>query len=189
MGYATTEEIKAFAQNPDMTDNVLYLLIGPVSEAIDAWCRRSFAPVTRSVALNYQASTLLRVEREIVSVTEITTNAGQTFTDADVVLEPTSGPPYRWIRMKGGRSLQYVDDPLGAITVTGVWGYGLTVPARVQLACMTWVAKLYTLSDVQGVENVQGAGSRASFVTLPAEPPDDIKALLRGLQAVRVERL
>jgi hypothetical protein len=176
-------------RDPDMNHAMLVLLIDPISEAVDRWCRRSFTPVTAAVAFDYQDAKTLRLHRDLISLTSITTNAGQTFQAGAVLLEPRSGPPYRWLSLfNSSDQFLYSATPINAISVNGVWGYKATVPGAVKLATIKWVLAEYNKADVQGYGTISAAGMNVgmSFAD-KADPPLEVQELLNSYRRRRVE--
>lgn len=189
MGYASANEVKIFNRDMTMDEDLLAQLLDPVSEAIDGYCRRKFTSVNEARSFDFTDDAVLTLPFEVVSVSQVTTNANQTFTAADFDLEPQAGPPYRWIYMKPQKRLYWSATTVKAVTITAAWGYKATVPQGIKLATIMWASKLYNQSDTQGFQSVGGAGSKATMSALPDEPPDDIKPFLKKFRRIRIEGL
>ena len=189
MAYCTGSEVKAFGRDATLDDSVLLLLIDSIGEAVDRWCRRSFTTTMGEVAFDYQDAKTVRLDRDLVSLTSIATNAGQTFLPAAVLLEPRSGPPYRWLTLLANSDqFSYSDTKLGAIVVNGTWGYKATVPNTVKLATIKWVLAEYNKADVQGFGTIGAAGMNVgmAFADKP-EPPLEVQELLNTYRRRRIE--
>lgn len=191
MAYAAVEEVKAFTQNDDLNEIVVEMLIDAVGEAIDAYCGQSFQSVTGNRVFNWQSGDVLRVDKGLVSLTSITTTAGQTFLPVHITLEPTAGPPYMWLRVKSSADMtfRYGSSPDSAITVTGVWGYKAAVPAAIKQATIMWVLDFYNKRDVRGFNAVNAGGATASMQQPTDQPPADILPLIRPFRRVLLGKL
>lgn len=187
--YCTAAEVKAFGRDSSMDDAVLILLIDTISESVDQYCRRSFVPVTAERQFDYGDGRTLRLDKELVSLTQITTNAGQTFLPASVRLEPTSGPPHRWIALINySDQFLYSGTQTNAITVSGVWGYKATVPNPIRLATIKWVLTEYNKADVQGFASIGAAGMNVGMTwAAEAAPPMEVQELLNAYRKRRIE--
>lgn len=186
MAYCTVSEVSALAQNQALNDVALTLLLEPVSQAVDRYCRRTFAAKEGSRFYPENGENTLRLDAELCSLTEIEFADGDTVDAAGVVLEPQSGPPYQWLRLRN-RSERFGYAGSGSeVIVSGVWGYAPTVPAVVKLATILWVLELYNTSDVMGFAGVSGGAGGYTLEKALAEPPARVQAL--GLpRRVRVE--
>lgn len=185
MPYCTVFDVVEFLGNQGVDPARVRLLLTPVIEAIEN-NYRSFVPVTQTRVFDYKDTREVKVDRDLVSVTAITTTAGQSFDADDCTLEPRSGPPYRWIRMKSGRNLYYSNEMYGAISVAGSWGYAGEVPQAVQMAIKTWVGILYNQLDTLGFESVRGGEITATLKKLTATIPDEVKVWLEPFRPVRI---
>lgn len=189
--YCTASEVKAFARDSALDDAVLDLLLDPISEAVDRWCRRSFGTTIGAVSFDYQDAKQLRLGRDLVSLTQIDTNADQSFLPAAVLLEPRSGPPYQWLTLiNNSDQFSYSDTKTSAITVNGTWGYKATVPNAVKLATIKWVLAEYNKADVQGFGAIGAAGMNVGMAFAEsAAPPMEVQELLNAYRRRRVEAL
>lgn len=184
--YCTSASVKQALSDQDMSDTVLALLIPAVCSGIDKYCHRTFEPVTETRAYDLEDTRIVRLRDDLVSITSVTTNAEQTFTAADFLLEPRSGPPYRWLKLKVGKTFYYSGTTEEAISITGAWGYKATVPTEVTLAAKLWAGILYNQMDVLGFESVNGGELSAKLVPLTDAPPAQILALISPLRHISI---
>lgn len=191
MAYCTAEEVKAFGRDGSLSDAVLLLLIDTISVSVDRWCRRTFAPVTETRQFNYRDGRTIRLDKDLARLIQIITNAGQTFLPPAVAQEPRSGPPFRWLALLNpNEQFFYLDTGIGAISVTGVWGYQESVPAPVKLAAIKWVLSEYNKADVHGLRSVNAAGMSVGMDWLTeAAPPVEVQAMLNTYRRYRIEAL
>lgn len=178
--YTDLEAVRRFNLDDDMAEDLVTALITAVSRAIDKHCRRVFYTVTAGRVYDWEATNQLRLRDDLVSLTSVTTSAGQTLTTVELTVEPRSGPPYSRIRVKDGLgvSIRYATTRSEALTVTGVWGYKAAVPDLIALACQAWVSEIYAQADTRGMESMSGGGIRASMRKLEEGPPPDVKGWL-----------
>lgn len=187
--YCTADEVKTLNQDPDMDDAVLDLLIAPVCEGIDTYCRQSFEAVEASRLYDYAKARELRLREPLLELDEVTTNAGQTFDANDFILEPYSGPPFYKLKLKANQLFNWSGSAEQAITVTGTWGWSATVPAGVKTAAILWVSDLYATADTRGLTSIGGGGIKAALKQLKDGPSDDVKPFLAGHISIRIEAL
>lgn len=191
MAYCTAVEVKSMANDREMSDFVVDMLIDAVCAAIDRFCRRTFTTEVGARTLDYSSGDEIKLPIDLAALTSITTNAGQSFTANDCVLEPRLGPPFVKIVMKTeiGKYLQYSGTTREAITVTGTWGYKLTVPAEIKYVAISGVIDAYNRIDLRGLDGVSGSGIRANPSKLETSLPVDLQALLKSFRRIRIEAL
>ncbi|MCB0048955.1 MAG: phage gp6-like head-tail connector protein [Caldilinea sp.] len=187
--YCTAAEVKAFGRDSTLDDAVLLLLIESVSDLVDRWCRRTFVPASGTRTYDRIDGKTIRLDRELVALTRITTNAGQTFLPASVRLEPRSGPPYLWLTLTGySDQFLYSGTEVDAVSVEGTWGYKATVPNPIRLATMKWVLTEYNKADVQGFNSIGAAGMSVGMAwASEAAPPMEVQEILALYRRRRIE--
>lgn len=184
MPYCTVFDVQALAQGQELDPLAIEVLLEPVSQAIDRYCRRTFAAKAGSRFCPESGANTLRLPTELCGLTSIELADGDTVLPADVVLEPQSGPPYQWVRLKN-RAARFGDGS-GEVTVTGLWGYATAAPAVVTLATALWVIELHNTADVMGFAGVSGGNGGYTLDNALSTPPARVLAL--GLpRRVRVE--
>ena len=184
--YCQPEEVRQFLADPTISTTTLLALIPGVCEGIDGWCHRSFTPVTKTRLYDYTDSRTVKLREDLVSISVVTTNAGQTFSDADFILEPGDNPPYRWIKLKYGKSFLYSGTREQAISITGSWGYQAEVPDSVILAVKIWTGILYNQLDAIGFSSLSGGELSAKLKELTNEPPADVQVHINRYRAIRI---
>jgi len=149
VAYISLAEAKAYLDVAALTDDAL---ISDLIDEAQAWLEqetgRVFEAATES---RYYDATLdaengeLWLDKDLWSVTSITSNDGTTYTTSDYVLHPVNDRPYYMIKIRSDstRAWDYDDYPEKAITVTGRWGYSSSAPVDVQLAIKELVSYLY----------------------------------------------
>ena len=177
MGYTSIEALKAFAGFDDEEDDQLNALILSATKIIENYTQRVFKvddesnqdfSRLRSVADRFSGNTLFFYE-------EIADEASAITDSPTVSYIPENGPPYYGM-VKTDGSWAYP-----TVTVTGYWGYSLTPPPDVEMACLRLAKWLYDMKD--------GGGSEAIFtpegqVLLPAGLPQDVITILKPYKKV-----
>lgn len=191
MSYCTVDDVLMMAADPDMNPVRVSMLIRTAAGVIDRYCRRTFTLSTGAKTVDFDSSDEIKLPAEMVELDSITTNAGQTFTISDCVLEPASGPPYNKIVMKSevGKLLTYSGTDRAAITISGTWGYKPEVPAEIKYAAIALVIDGYNRSDLRGLDGVSGPGIRANVSKLDGTLPPDLLPYLNPYKRIRVEAL
>ena len=185
MAYCTVQDVKQFIGGDEIDLMRISRLLSAVIESIENHYRK-FVPVTATRVFDYKDTRTVKLDEDLVSVTEITTTANQTFSASDCVLEPRGGPPYRWIRLKLGKTFSYSGESYDAISVTGSWGYASGVPESVNHAIKTWVTILYNQQDLLGFESVEGGEISATLKKMTAEVPDEVKVWMEPYRPIRI---
>lgn len=190
--YCTVEEVRAFVRDPDINVTVLGMLVGPISRAVDRYCRRFFYSLTGSESYDREDGYALRLRSDLVSITEVEDTSGQTWDGDDFFYEPLEGPPYSRISIKQsvGTAFGYSDTTKRAITITGTWGYA-SVPDEIKLATILWIADFYQRSDVAGLKSISSDAVSATMreASEPGDPPDDCLLFLNPRRKIRVKGL
>jgi hypothetical protein len=181
--YATVEEVKALMDDPWTHDLALSLALPAAQEAVDAWCRRTFTVTTATRVFSYTNPSLLRLPKELISLTSVISGQGE---HTSVYL--VGGPPYSVIYSGAGEPFTY-SGSAGTITVTGVWGYKPQVPALVKLATIQWALYFYQELLQKGFQSITQNAVTATLFQNNKEPPAAIQNFLRGLRRVRIESI
>lgn len=184
--YCQPEDVRLIMDDEEPSDDILMEIIPAVCEGIDGWCHRSFSPQTKTRLYDYKDAREVKLREGLVSITSVTTNAGQTFGAADFILLPNDDPPYYWIRLKSGKTFTYTGTPEQAISINGSWGYKADVPADIALGAKMWTGIVYNNLAQLGFESVKTGTLSAALKKLTAEPPDEIKALINRHLHVRI---
>lgn len=186
--YCTVAEVKEYAQDQEMNDGLIIRLIPSISRMIDRFCRRSFAATAATEVYDWPETGVIRLRKDLISVTAVTTNAGQTFTANQVRLRPQGGPPYFTLQLKSelGYTFSYGTTPYDAVEIAGSWGYRATVPDEIRLAAKIWVTETYVRSDARGLDKVGGGAIEASLTKLTDKPPADVEFLLKHFRKVLI---
>lgn len=185
--YCTSSEIRDLADDQELSAAVLGLIIPAVSRAIDRHCRRRFYATTVAKLHDYDIDRpgTIRLIDELLSLTSVTTSAGDSFTATDFSVEPVTAPYARLI-LKPNRVLSYEDTPKQAITVTGSWGYSSTVPEEVAIVAKLWTLMLYRKMDLIGVDTARIAGVSLQIPTLTDKLPEELAGWLKPLVKHRI---
>lgn len=115
----------------DASDDLLIRqLISAASKYVHEYCQRSFVPVWGAREFDaygdyVESHALFLVQDDLLALTSITNGDGSAIQLSDTVLYPLNHYPKNSITLRQGCStpFTYDTDPLGAITVTGAWGY------------------------------------------------------------------
>lgn len=175
--YCTAEEVRAYTRDPDIDLTVLGMLVGPISRAIDRYCRRYFYTIEGAEIYDRMDGYLLRLRSDLISVTSVEDTSSQSWDGDDFHYVPKEGPPYARIRIKQtvGTTFGYSDTVIDAITVTGTWGYKADLEPDIKLAAIIWVADFYNKADVSGLDSISSDAVSTTLrkPTNPGDPPDD----------------
>lgn len=130
--YVTREEAKSAmdatetARNNDQIDRA----IEAASRAVEGQTLRKFYPLLAIRTFDWpqpyaQAWRLWLDENDLIAVT-VLSGGGTTIAPGDYLLRPGSGPPYTCIEIirTSGATFGGGSTPQGAISITGLWGYG-----------------------------------------------------------------
>lgn len=187
MNYCTSSEIRDLADDPELSAAVLGLIIPAVSRAIDRHCRRRFYAAAAAKLHNYNTEKpgVIRLTDDLLSLTSVTTTAGDSLTSSDFLIEPIA-PPYARLILKPNRVMTYEDTPVQAITVTGSWGYSTTAPDEVAMVAKLWTLMLYRRLDLIGVDAARIAGVSLQIPPLTDKLPEELAGWLKPLVRHRI---
>lgn len=189
--YADINDIKIDQEIVDSTgepvastkdDNLIWQLIHESSREIDSFCSRHFYGVVETRyfdALESVDGQTLLLDEDLAAVGTITLGTGDTLDSSDYVLLPYNSTPKHQIRLKASSSewWSYNDDPEGAISVSGTWGYtaGTTPPDAIKRACISLVRWRYR--QRQAPFEQAGMGDLGTY-TVASGMPEDIQRML-----------
>lgn len=167
-------------------DDLLAVLVTAISRAIDGYCRRQFYATTETRYFDYEDAYRLWLDKDLITVTTLTSGGVVLVANTDYYLWPYAGPPYRRIDIKtdGGKLFSYSGTLQRATSLAGSWGYAATTPTPVALAAKLWCAVLIARQGREGVASkglADAAGDfRVNFEALdPANPPPLVTGLLQ----------
>jgi hypothetical protein len=179
--YATLDDLRAYlklAVGETADDALLSALLVRVQALIDSQCARTFAATSDSTrAFDCDEPTVegpnLYFDGDLCAITTVTNGNGVEVTSGEYVTLPRHGTPYYGLQLRAGsgKSWNYTDDPLGAITVLGRWAYSASAPADIQQAALVGAAALYRAGGANPDADrpvVTGAGTVIQPGKLPA---------------------
>jgi uncharacterized phiE125 gp8 family phage protein len=184
--YITLTEVKAYLSISGSGDDALLTaLIGRASRLIEDHTGRWFYADTQT--RHYDAvgphivSRLLLLDADLLTITALTNGDGAVISADDCILRPQNDPPYFGIALKASSNVRwtYADDPEGAISVAGTWGYSAAIPAAVAQAALRLTAHLYRQRDTGADWPRAGGGiTERGAAVAPPDLPWDITRLL-----------
>ncbi len=151
--YCTVDDVRALLGVVETADDALLgTLITRASALIDRVTRRTFAERTETRLYTptvHNDGNLLLVDDDLLSVTTLTNGDGQVIPAGGYLLYPLNTSPKYGIKLKSAYSWTYTDDPDGAISVAGTWGYCTTAtrPADITQACARLALWMYRHKD------------------------------------------
>jgi hypothetical protein len=178
-GYATLVEAKARLDIVGDSQNAtIEQMIEAASRQIDGWCGRSFFVETATRTLTASYPDVLELDRDLLTVTSIATDAdgSRTYATAWAAADYDlgDGPPYGLI-YTSPVGAQAFPVGRGTVRVTGTWGYAAEVPHAIREACLLLVGRLFKRRDAPF--GVAGSADHGQLLTLPGMDPD-VKQLL-----------
>lgn len=184
--YTAVKQHVGIAAATSTYDDLLAVLVTAVSRAIDGYCRRQFYATTETRYFDYEDSYRLWLDKDLISVTTLTSGGVALTNNTDYYLWPYAGPPYRRIDIKtdGGKLFSYSGTTQRATSIAGSWGYASTPPLPVALAAKLWCAVYIARQGREGVASkglADAAGDfRVNFEAFdPANPPLMVASVLQ----------
>jgi hypothetical protein len=181
MGYCTVADVKALAGATLTTDDALIAtLVTRATQIVDTYTRRVFAVTTETryftPGVDTQGATL-HLDTPLVSATEVINGDDEIVDPADYVLLPLNESPKTRLRLKASSGVYwtYEEDPEGAISVEGEWGYASAPPADVVQATARLALWLYRQRE--SPFNRMGNQITGEY-EVPTALPDDVARLL-----------
>lgn len=181
--YPTHNDVKSYLNIQTTRDDVV--LSGLVQRAITMFenlARRSFLPTTSIKYFNGNSeeivswNTLLIRAEDLISISELMINGEVVPTD-EYYLDG-SGPPYYKIVLKSSSDFSfrtYTIEPYRSIKITGVWGYGDSIPDDVFGAIVRLTAYLYAQKD--NAMELDRSNAVAGGMGLKSGLPEDIERI------------
>ena len=179
--YCTVADVKALAGAQGAGDDELIgTLITRASALVDTYTRRAFTATTTTRYYSPGEDThglTLFLDADLLSVTALTNGDGAEIASGDYVLLPLNTERRDRIKLKASSGLvwTYDDDPEGALSVAGTWGYSTTPPADIVQATARLGLWLYRQREAP-------FGKTGNVITgeyeVPTALPSDVKAIL-----------
>lgn len=192
-GYTTLEEVKAILRITDnVDDSLLETCVEAASRQIETHCERVFLPTTATRIFAPDDSYLVSID-DLSTLTSLKTSSAAdgtfdiTWTATDFQLEPLNGmtgssySPYTRIRAVGDYLFPVVEHE-ATVQVTGVFGYGTSIPTDVKQACNLLAVRQFKRYD--SPLGVAGFGDIGIVRVSRVDP--DIEALLGPYRKMRM---
>jgi hypothetical protein len=192
-GYTTLAEVKAILRiTDDVDDGLLETCVEAASRQIETHCERVFLPTTATRLFTPEDSYLCSID-DLSTLTTLKTSSGAngdfniTWEATDLQLEPLNGltgsaySPYTRIRAIGDYVFPSVMGE-ATVQVTGVFGYGTSVPIDVKQACNLLSIRQFKRYD--SPLGVAGFGDIGIVRVSRVDP--DIEALLGPYRKMRM---
>ena len=192
-GYTTLAEVKAILRiTDDVDDALLETCVEAASRQIETHCERVFLPTTGTRVFTPDGSYVVSID----DLSELTTfktssaadgNFNITWQSTDLQLEPLNGltgssySPFTRVRAIG----DYVFPTIGeeaTVQITGVFGYGTSIPVDVKQACNLLAIRQFKRYD--SPLGVAGFGDIGIIRVSRVDP--DIEALLGPYRKMRM---
>lgn len=168
-GYATLTEFKNYSRitSTDATDDsVIEDIIEGASRFIDKYTGRTFYARTEThyydTADGYD---LWLNDDDLLTITTLTNGDGVVITSGYYKLLPLNKSPKYMVYLEPSSGYAWAFDAnseaLGAITITGTWGYSATTPEDISMACLIIAASEYHKrfgQNTSSIATVTGAG-------------------------------
>jgi hypothetical protein len=192
--YTTTAALKSYLRITSTADDALIAsLITRASIMIDNHCGRWFSAktMTRSYdAVGYHITgRLLLLDADLLTVTTIINGDGMNISPMAVLLRPINWPPYFGISLTQSSGLHwtYLDDPEGAISISGTWGYDAVTPEPVVQAAIRLASWLYRQRDTGAEPVAEPQPDARGVIRPPAHLPVDITQMLMPYIRTRIK--
>lgn len=196
--YVSRETVKAALDIAETarSDDAVDRSIASASRSVEGFLHRIFYPLTATRCFDWPSPNRSRSWRlwldqhELISLTSITAG-GVAIDPADVVLYPTSGPPYNRVEVSldSPSAFSSGDTHQQAIAITGVWGYTADEEQVGELAGVLGASSSASASvvwsDVVGVGDILRIGDERMIVTgrQMTDTGQDLAADLAGQNA------
>ncbi|MDY6834155.1 MAG: hypothetical protein SVY53_05070 [Chloroflexota bacterium] len=167
-------------------DVILTTMIKAASAVIDKFCRRTFVVDNTEETRYFDAwgKTRLRIDdlRSITSL-KVDTNGDGTFGtelgSADYLLQPANKTPKLWIELRPTNTkLAKFPKFKQSVEISGLWGYGDSVPDPIKQACIMLVGRWFKRKDTAFASEVSNPELGQMVVYRQLDP--DVKLQLVG---------
>lgn len=178
MAYATIAEVKEYLGISTSDDDALLgRLISAAQAAIEAYTSRRFEIVNASLTypIEYWRGDVVFVGDDLRSITSVTTDAGDSWTQAHF----TFTPPARVLYFKTDAQKPSADARF--FTVTGSWGFTLQPPENVKQACIRLAGHMYRMKDAQAYDVI--GMTETGVMRVQGKMPVDVVELLKPYHA------
>lgn len=184
MAYVTTTEVKNYLKiSSSSEDTLLAFLISSAQKFIETYTETVFevsSDTTRTfdAILDTDGNRLYLDQWLATTPTSITNGDGIAVSLSNVILQPRRSSPYYAIDIKSSVDLEwaYDDEPSGAITVVGKFGYSLTASDEIKLLTLRLIQWLFRQRD--NADDLDRTILVGDTVLSPAKMPKDILSMM-----------
>ena len=186
--YARLAELKAYlglSATEATDDRLLEALLHRATEAITAYCGRTFEARTETRYFSHDAKddedgALLWVDDDLLTVTALLNGdtAATAITSTYYWLWPRNAGRFYGIKLKSTFTQGWTWDTDCYVSVTGTWGWSATPPEDVTHACVRWAAYMYQQKDAPVYETT--VFPESGVMSVPIGIPVDVRQLLES---------
>lgn len=184
-GYTDLDTIKEYLRisSADTDDDALLEeLVTQASRAIDAFTGRQFFATSATRTFDTPDGSVLWLYDDLLTISALTNGDGASIDASSYVLHPANHSPKFAVELLGHDGVSWqVDATTGsarqAISVSGTWGYSVSTPDDVALACLILAADTYRKRSGESGEN-GGTVTPDGVRMLPAAFPLRVRDLL-----------
>ncbi len=188
-GYATSAQFFAFAIPNGGTstgdDTVIEQIIEGASRVIDNETRRTFYPRAETRYYDVPESNTLYLDDDLISIAKFTNGDGTEITAGDYLTKPYNETPKYAVKIKDASTVTFEFDSTNngekAISISGSWGWGTSVPKDVEIATLEIAKTVYHRRFGEN-ESSETTITGAGVIISPNDIPASARAVIQKYQ-------
>jgi len=185
--YTSPSEVKQYLGIEGIDwDGVLQDMIKAASAVIDKFCRRTFVVTDTDETRSFDAwgKARLRID-DLRSITSLKVDTygdgsfGTELTSGDYLLQPANKTPKLWIELRPTNTkIAKFPKFKQCVEITGLWGYGDSIPDPIKQACIMLVGRWFKRKDTAFASELSNPELGQMVVYRQLDP--DVKLQLVG---------
>jgi hypothetical protein len=179
MGIATLAELKAYLGIASSSeDAILTTTLSASQRWIETITDRYFEPVSGIRYFSFENPKEIFLDQDLLALASLKLD-DETIDSSDIELHPRNSERKIWIKLL---SAYYPTSENPVWSVNGTWGYSLTVPEDVKMACLRLAAYMYRQKDAQVFDVT--AMPDVGQMTIPQGIPKDVQIIVKSYRRV-----